>query len=184
MKNLLLLACLTLIACKKDAPVEAVPVKAPEAVKEAVKAAEAPKPAAPAEGWVVLEKMGMKIEMPPGSRAEDTSADAPNYSVAPEDYAYTVMVSTVTPAYASTYEAAVAEVKKHTNGFKAFSKNEKTADGWVLEFEGASLVDKEPLFGVVVRKKVGETSVECARNEHSVAARDAVARACVSLAKN
>ena len=178
MKNTLLLACLTLVACKKDAPVE---VKAPEAVKEVVKAAEAAKPAAGA--WVNLDKMGVKIQMPAGSKAEDTSADAPNYSVAPEDYSYTVMVSTVTAAYTEKYESAVEEVKKSTNGFKAFSKNEKTADGWVLEFEGESMMDKAPLYGVMIRKKVGDKGIECGRNEPTKEARDAVAKACLSISK-
>ena len=178
MKNVLLLACLALVACKKDAPAE---VKAAEPVKEVAKAPEAARPAAAA--WVNLEKLGAKIEMPAGSKADDTSADAPNYSVAPQDYAYTVMVSTVTEAYASNWEAAVEEVKKNTNGFKAFSKNEKTADGWILEFEGESLMDKAPLYGVLLRKKIGDRSIECARNEPSKDSRDAVAKACASLAK-
>lgn len=173
----MLLACLTLIACKKD---EAAAVAAPKAA-EAVKAPEAAKPVAAA--WLNLDKMGAKIEMPAGAKADDTSADAPNYSVAPEDYSYTVMVSTVTEAYASTYEAAVNEVKKNTNGFKAFSKNEKTADGWVLEFEGESMMDKAPLYGVQLRKKVGDKSIECDHNEPSKTARDSVAKACASLAK-
>lgn len=180
MKNVIIAAVVAssfLAGCKKDAPaaVEAPKPAAPAAV------AEAPKPP-PAASWVVLEKLGAKIEMPAGAKAEDTSADAANYSVAPEDYSFTVMVSTVTEAYPSTYDAAVEEVKKMTNGFKAFSKNEKTADGWVFEFEGESMMDKSPLYGVVVRKKLGDKSIECSRNESSKAARDSVEKACLSLA--
>lgn len=182
MKNVIIAAVVAssfLVGCKKDAPAAAeAPKAAPEPVAEAPKAA----PAAAAASWVVLEKLGAKIEMPAGAKAEDTSADAANYSVAPDDYSFTVMVSTVTEAYPSTYEAAVEEVKKMTNGFKAFSKNEKTADGWVFEFEGESMMDKAPLYGVVVRKKIGAKSIECARNESSKAARDSVEKACLSLA--
>lgn len=170
-----------LVGCKKDAPAADAP-KAAAPAAEAPKAVEAPKPAAAAPSWVVLEKLNAKIEMPAGSKAEDSSADATNYSVAPEDYSYTVMVNTVTDAYPSTYEGAVDEVKKMTNGFKAFTKNEKTADGWVFEFEGESMMDKSPLYGAVVRKKVGATVIECSRNESSKAARDAVMKACLSLA--
>ncbi|MDP1917504.1 MAG: hypothetical protein Q8L14_14785 [Myxococcales bacterium] len=182
MKNVIIAAVVAssfLAGCKKDAPA-AVEVPKPAAPAAVV---EAPKPPPPAAAsWVVLEKLGAKIEMPAGAKAEDTSADAANYSVAPEDYSFTVMVSTVTEAYPSTYEAAVDEVKKMTNGFKAFTKNEKTADGWVLEFEGESMMDKSPLYGVVVRKKLGEKSIECSRNESSKAARDSVEKACLSLA--
>jgi hypothetical protein len=166
------------LGCKKDTPA----APAAEAPK-AAPAAEAPKAAPAASAWLNLDKLGAKIEVPAGSKAEDTSADAPAYSISPADFGFTVMVSTVTDAYASTYEAAVDEVKKSTNGFKAFSKNEKTADGWVLEFEGESMMDKAPLYGVVVRKKVGDKSFECARNEPSKAARDSVAKACASLVK-
>lgn len=182
MKNVIIAAVVAssfLVGCKKDAPaaVEVAKPAAPAAVVEAPK----PPPAA-ASSWVVLEKLGAKIEMPAGAKAEETSADAANYSVAPDDYSFTVMVSTVTEAYPSTYEAAIDEVKKLTNGFKAFTKNEKTADGWVFEFEGESMMDKSPLYGVVVRKKLGEKSVECSRNESSKAARDSVEKACLSLA--
>lgn len=180
MKNVIIAAVVAssfLVGCKKDAPAEVAKPAAPAAVVEAPK----PPPAA-ASSWVVLEKLGAKIEMPAGAKAEETSADAANYSVAPDDYSFTVMVSTVTEAYPSTYEAAIDEVKKLTNGFKAFTKNEKTADGWVFEFEGESMMDKSPLYGVVVRKKVGEKSVECSRNESSKAARDSVEKACLSLA--
>ena len=123
--------------------------------------------------------------MPAGSKAEDSSADATNYSVAPEDYSYTVMVNTVTDAYPSTYEGAVEEVKKMTNGFKAFSKNEKTADGWVYKAKHRALgrmMDKSPLYGATVRKTIGGKAIECSRNESSKAARDAVMKACLSLA--
>jgi hypothetical protein len=170
-----------LVGCKKDAPA---PVEAPkvDAAKVEAPVAEPSKPAAAASARITLDKLGATIEMPAGAKAEDTSADAPNYSVAPEDFSYTVMVSTVTEAYPSTYEASVDEVKKLTNGFKAYSRNEKTADGWVLEFEGESMMDKSPLYGVVVRKTVGGKALECARNESSKAARDAVLKACLSLA--
>lgn len=168
-----------LAACKKDAPA---PAEAPKPAAAAPAEAPKPAPAPAAASWVVLEKLGAKIEMPAGAKAEDTSADAANYSVSPEDFSYTVMVSTVTEAYPSTYEAAVEEVKKMTNGFKAFTKNEKTADGWVFEFEGESMMDKSPLYGAVVRKKVGDKSIECSRNESSKASRDAVMKACLSLA--
>lgn len=167
--------------CKKDAAPEVAKAPEPAAAAPAPAAAPAAAPA-PASSWVVLEKLGAKIEMPAGAKAEDTSADAPNYSVAPEDFSYTVMVSTVTEAYPSTYEAAVDEVKKMTNGFKAFTKNEKTADGWVFEFEGESMMDKSPLYGATVRKTIGGKAIECTRNESSKAARDAVMKACLSLA--
>jgi len=125
----------------------------------------------------VLEKLGAKIEMPAGAKAEDTSADAANCSVAPDDSSFTVMVSTVTEAYPSTSEAA--EVKKMTNGFKAFSKTEKTADGWVFEFEGESMMDKAPLYGVMVRKKIG---IEVDRVRAQRVEQSSVEKACLSRA--
>ncbi len=161
-----------------------------EAVKEASKSAPAEgvpaAAAAPAAGpatWVKLEKMGLKVEMPAGSKAEAMGSDSPSYMVNPEDYSYTVMVATVTEAHASTYDAAVKEVQSMNPGFKSFTKKSKTADGWVLEFESASAMDNSPLYGVVVRKTIGGKGYECTRNENAKALRDAVSKACATLAK-
>lgn len=54
--------------------------------------------------------MGLKVEVPGNADISDTSADAPNASIYAKGCS--VVVSTVTVAFPSTFEAAVARAEK------------------------------------------------------------------------
>jgi hypothetical protein len=45
------------------------------------------------------------------------------------------------------------------------------------------MIDKTPLYGVQVRRKIGDKSIQCSRNVKTEAERAKVAKACASLAK-
>lgn len=130
-----------------------------------------------------LDKLGVKIEVPSDTQMMDASADAPGVSMFNNAGDFSLDVNVTTDAYASDANAAKEQIKKDPNTFKKFTVEKVTADGWHLEFELESMIDKKPLYGVQVRKKVGDKELECARNQPSEAARAVAAKACDSLAK-
>lgn len=141
----------------------------------------APAPAALA--WKTLDKLGAKIEVPADVEVMDASADAPGVSIVTPKGDLSIDVVVTTDVYASTLEAAQAEIKKDPNAFKKFTVEKKTDDGWHLEFELESMIDKTPLYGVQVRKKIGDKSIQCSRNVKTEDERAKVAKACGSLTK-
>lgn len=141
----------------------------------------APAPAALA--FKTLDKLGAKIEVPADAEVMDTSADAPGVSIFTPKGDLSIDVVVTTDVYASTIEAAQSEIKKDPNAFKKFTVEKKTDDGWHLEFELESMIDKTPLYGVQIRKKIGDKSIQCSRNVKTDAERANVAKACASLTK-
>jgi hypothetical protein len=129
--------------------------------------------------WKDIDHMGLKIQVPGDATVDDTSADAPNASIAGETI--NVMVSTVTVVHASDFEAAKKEIKSDPNPFQKFTKEEKTADGWHLEYELKGMIDDKPLYGVSIRKKIGGKEYECGRNDGDKSLVERVAKACLSL---
>jgi hypothetical protein len=66
--------------------------------------------------------------------------------------------------------------------FKKWVKSEKTADGWVLTWEGERLDDKkEPTYSFEVRTKAGERLVKCYGSAESTTDVDAAVEVCKSL---
>jgi hypothetical protein len=180
MKRIAILALsMSLFACGGE--------KKPEDNKGATPAAKpgdkAATPAAPAaKSWVKLEKMGLQIEVPAGFEAMDSSADAPNYMVSGNDC--TAMVNTVTPVYVETFDAAKAEAQKDPmNTFKAFTKEEKTADGWILAWTAESSMDKAAMWGFSRRFTVDGKAYECTRNNRDQKGHDCTVAACMSVKK-
>lgn len=105
--------------------------------------------------------MGLQAEVPGDATISDTSADAPNASI--QAGRCTVMVSTVTAAYPSSFEAAVASAEKGAgNEVETWVVKEETEDGFHLEFDGTSLLD-EPIKSVTVRRTIGNKQIECNR---------------------
>src|SRR5262245_32691769 len=66
--------------------------------------------AAPAPGTpLALAPLGITIDAPAGASVEDTSVDAPSVTVSTSSAS--IMVSTVTDAYPSTFDAAKASIQ-------------------------------------------------------------------------
>lgn len=138
----------------------------------------AAKPAEPA-GPQKLSPLPVQMDVPAGAQISDTSADAPAVSVNATDCS--INVSTTTDAYASDIEGAKKEIQKDPNPFQKFTKEEKTATGWHLEYELQAMGEKAALYGVQVRTKIGDKEYECGRNSRNAAERDCVAKACATL---
>lgn len=138
----------------------------------------AAKPAEPA-GPQKLSPLPVQMDVPAGAQISDTSADAPAVSISATDCS--INVSTTTDAYASDIEGAKKEIQKDPNPFQKFTKEEKTATGWHLEYELQAMGEKAALYGVQVRTKIGDKEYECGRNSRSAAERDCVAKACATL---
>jgi hypothetical protein len=139
--------------------------------------------AAAALAFKNLDKLGAKIEVPADAEITDASADAPAVSIFTPAGDLSIDVVVTTEVYASSIDAAKEEIKKDPNPFKKFTVENKTADGWHLEFELESMMDKTPLYGVQIRKKIGDKSIQCSRNVKTEAERAKVSKACASLTK-
>ena len=137
--------------------------------------------AAPALAFKKIDHMGLELEVPAGADVMDSSADAPAAMVSSNDY--TVMVSTVTEAYPSDFEAAKKSIEGDPNKFQKFTKEEQVEGGWHLEYEVESMMDKSPLYGVEIRSTIDGKQYTCGRNDRSAEARDNVAKACKTLRK-
>ncbi|MFO0615747.1 MAG: hypothetical protein U0414_24345 [Polyangiaceae bacterium] len=176
--GLLLLAPLSGCGGKTDAASSA----SPSSAGAGTGAKGAPKKEAKLE-FKNLDKLGAKIEVPADTQITDASADAPAVALFDGSGEFSVDVAVTTEMYASDANAAKEQVKKDPNTFKKFTVEKVTADGWHLEFELESMMDKKPLYGVQVRKKIGDKQLECSRNVPSEAGRAAAAKACDSLTK-
>jgi hypothetical protein len=142
------------------------------------------KTAAPAAlAFKNLDKLGAKIEVPADVQTMDASGDAPGVSIFTPSGDLSLDVKVTTEVYASSIEGAKKEIEKDPNKFKKFTVENKTADGWHLEFELESMMDKTPLYGVQVRKKIGDKSLQCSRNVKTEAERAMISKACTSLTK-
>jgi hypothetical protein len=143
------------------------------------KGAAARKGPAPLE-WKKLGQMGVQIEAPADSEIVDMTADAPNVKLSSNDC--NIYVSTVTVAYVSDYDKAVAEVEKDPGvKFKKFTKQEKTPTGWRLEFEAEGLIDPKPLYGVLIRTRIGDKEFECNDKAETPEKAQCTLEACQSL---
>jgi hypothetical protein len=80
-------------------------------------------------------------------------------------------------------DGAKAEIQKDPNPFKSFTKEEKTATGWRLEYELESMIDKKPVYGVQIRTVIDGVPFDCGSNTQSAAERDNVIKICSSLRK-
>jgi hypothetical protein len=172
--SLSLVIALSLAACGKDDKDKAAGGGGTTGASAPGKAAKAP-----AIEWIKLGPVGLQAEAPAGSNVMDTSVDAPGVMVSGDRCAF--IVSTVTEAHPSTYDAEKNETQKFTDGFKSFSKDEQFEGGWHFEYEGLSAIDQKPLYGVQVRVTVGGKQYACGRNDGDKAVIDCAARACRSL---
>ena len=190
MKKLTMALCVLVLAgCDEKKEAAAAPVAAPPAAPtaaapkapEAAAPAEAPKPAAGALAWKNLDPLPVKAELPADVELMDASADAPGVSVF-NNGSFNVNVNEVTAVYATDLKGAKKELELDPNKVKKITKEEKTKDGWVLEWEAESMMDKKPLYGVQVRKMINKKGYQCARNVDDKAVADQISKACQTLA--
>ena len=178
MMNLkVLVLCSLAIGCKGSSDRAAAP---------ADKTASA-EPAAPAAKLVYkpLGTLGLDAQVPDDANIDDNTKGAGFASVTiwaqPTTFVMSAGEDSPQP---STFEAAKQEVKKDPNPFQKFTKQEQTPDGWVLEYELQSMIDKSPVYGYKRRFKIDGKPFECGSNGNSTAERDAVIKLCSSIRKH
>ena len=142
--------------------------------------------AAPAKlVYKALGGLGLEAQVPEDANIEDStkSAGFPSVSIyaQPTTFVNGAGEDSMSP---QTFEAAKKEVQKDANPFKRFTKEETTADGWKLEYELESMIDKAPIYGYKVRFKVDGKPFECGSNGRSTAERDAIVKLCTSIRKH
>jgi len=146
------------------------------------------KAAAAAETWEWKKAggLGVEVEVPADANIDDNTAGAG----AP---AATIWASPTTflngdsgpddlDMIKDTLEEAKADIQKDAGKFKAFSKDEKTATGWYLEWDADSITGSV-IYGIAVRTVIDGKPWDCGTNASSKEEREKAARICKSLRK-
>lgn len=142
-------------------------------------------PAAPAAKlvWKKLGGLPLEAEVPDDANIEDSTKGAGFPSVT----IYASPTTFITGAgdmsdLKPTIEATKDQLAKDPNKLKAFTKEDKTADGWVIELTRDAMAEPgKQLYGVSVRKTLGGAPWDCGTNASS---KDELAKAeklCLSL---
>jgi hypothetical protein len=177
MTNLKILALCTLaIGCKGGD-------HAPAAADKTTGAEPAAPPAAKL-AYKPLGALGLEAEVPDDANVDDNTKSAGFPSVTiwaqPTTFVNGAGADSMEP---QTFDAAKQEVQKDPNPFQKFTKQEATSDGWKLEYELQSGIDKATIYGYKVRFKVDGKPFDCGSNGRSTAERDAVVKICSSIRK-
>lgn len=128
-----------------------------------------------------LGGLGLEAEVPEGADITDNTAGAGFPSVTIYASPTTFVsgqgdMSDVKP----TIEETKKELEKDPNKLKSWTKEEKTADGWLLEGERESMTGNK-LFAISVRKTIDGKPWDCGTNASSEAEREAAKKLCMSL---
>lgn len=138
--------------------------------------------AAPAKlTWTKLGGLGVEAEVPDGADVTDNTSGAGFPSV-------TIYASPTTFVSGAgdfsdvkpTIEETKKELEKDPNKLESWTKEEKTADGWLLEGTRKSMTGNT-LYAVSVRRTIDGKPWDCGTNAQSEAERDAAKKLCQSL---
>jgi hypothetical protein len=129
-----------------------------------------------------LGSLPVEAEIPEDANVEDSTKAAGFPSV-------TVYASPTTFIFGGgdmsevkpTIDDTKKRLAKEVNGFKAWTREDKTADGWILEGTGESMIDKNPLYAVSVRRTISGAPYDCGTNAQSREEMAAAERLCASL---
>ncbi len=144
------------------------------------KAKPAPAKAAAME-WMPVGALGLSVEAPAGTKIDDKTQGA-GFPTATIWASPTTFVTGQNDMFwKKDIAGAKAEIEKDPNKFQAFTKEEATADGFHLEFTLESMMDKKPIYGVKLRRKIGEKMFDCGSNTQSEELRAKVLKLCQSL---
>lgn len=150
----------------------------------------ADKPAA-APVWKKVASMNIEVEVAPDADVQDNTASSgfPSSTIYSTDGTPTTFIFGAkdpadSMAISKDYESTKARVQKEHSGFKAFSKDEKAADGvgFELRYAGTDMIEKDKtLYGVTIRSKVGDLILDCSTNASSEAEIEKTAKLCKSI---
>lgn len=145
-------------------------------------AAKSAEPApAPKLEWKKLGGLGLEAELPADATVDDNSAGA-GYPTATLWASPTTFVSGAGDMsdLKPTLEETKTQLEKDPNKLKKFTKEEKTADGWVLEMERESMTGGA-LLGIAVRRTIDGKPWDCGTNASSADEIAKVKKICASL---
>ena len=132
-----------------------------------------------------LGGLGLEAQVPDDANVDDNTKTAGFPSVTiwsqPTTFVNGAGDDSMSP---QTFDAAKQEVQKDPNPFQKFTKQQATPDGWQLEYELQSMIEKKPVYGYKVRFKIDGKAFECGSNGNSTAERDAVVKLCSSIRKH
>lgn len=148
------------------------------------------KPAA-APVWKKVASIGIEVEVAPDADVQDNTASAgfPSSTIYSTDGTPTTFIFGAknleeSLAISKDFDTTKARVQKEHNGFKAFTKEDKGADGvsFELRYTGTDMMEKEKtLYGITIRSKVGDTVLDCSTNASSEAEIEKTAKLCKSI---
>lgn len=147
---------------------------------------EAPKPV-----WKKIASIGIEVEVTPDADVQDNTATSgfPSSTIysmdgTPTTFIFGAKNPEESMAISKDFDATKARVQKEMNGFKAFSKEEKAADGvgFELRYTGTDMMEKDKsLYGITYRTKIGDMILDCSTNASSEADLEKTAKLCKSI---
>lgn len=155
--------------------------------KKSSSKAEAPPPTAKSApvadtlGWQKLPSLGLQAEVPSSAKIDDGTANA----------GFPVVTIYASPTVAVTGAGDMSDLKptldetktqlaKDPNKLKSWTREDKTADGWILEAARESM-SGGALIGVSVRRTLGDKPYDCGTNAATRDEADRAIKMCQSL---
>lgn len=168
----------TTAACKKKQDGDAA-AGDKSAAKATDTGAAAPAPAKLA--WKKLGGLGLEAEVPADAEVTDNTAGAgfPSATIYASPTTFVSGAGDMSDLKA-TIEETKTELAKDPNKLDSWTKEEKTADGWILEGKRTSMMG-EPLFAISIRRTIDGKPYDCGTNASSEAEREAAKKLCESL---
>jgi hypothetical protein len=179
MTNLKILAlCSLAISCKGGGDHAGAPADKTASADEAA-------PAAAKLVYKPLGSLGLEAQVPDDANIDDNtkSAGFPSATIWAQPTTF-VMGAGADSLEPQTFDAAKQEVQKDPNPFQKFTKQEATPDGWKLEYELQSSIDKATIYGYKVRFKIDGKPFDCGSNGRTTSERDAVVKICSTIRKH
>lgn len=117
--------------------------------------------------WKRIPSLGIEVQVPHDAEVLDNTAwaDVPSSTIYFRDGTPTTVIlgaTTESDALPKDLDAARAKIQRETAGFQAFTRQEHAADGFTLVYRGAAVTDpNEPLFGLLIRARIGDLTLDC-----------------------
>lgn len=172
---------IALVGCKKSAENAAAP--AGDKAKPSAGAAAGAEAAKPALAFKKLGSLPLEAEVPTDANIDDTTQGAgfPSVTIYASPTTF-VLGGGETSDLKASIEDTKTQLGKDPNKLKTFTKEEKTADGWILELSREAMVEPgKELFGVSVRRTIDGKPYDCTTNAQTADERAKAERLCLSL---
>jgi hypothetical protein len=128
-----------------------------------------------------LGALGLEAEVPEGAEITDNTSGAgfPSATIYASPTTFVSGAGDMSDLK-PTIEETKKELEKDPNKLKSWTKEEKSADGWLLEGERESMTG-EKLYAIEIRKTIDGKPWNCGTNASSEAERETAKKLCNSL---